>query len=81
MQPEDFYCFVTEPPPRKIYGRQKTVIGPGGVDLDMYLMKTIPMGERVATQLRWEVFNVANHPVLCCQTERSIAQPSEQSLR
>jgi len=50
-------------PPGKIYGQQKTVIGPGDVDLDMYPMKTIPMGERVATQLRWEVFNVANHPI------------------
>ena len=29
----------------------------------MSLMKTIPMGQRVATQLRWEVFNVANHPI------------------
>jgi hypothetical protein len=29
----------------------------------MSLMKTIPVGARVATQLRWEVFNVANHPI------------------
>lgn len=33
------------------------------VDLDVSLMKTIPMGQRLATQLRWEVFNVANHPI------------------
>ena len=39
------------------------VEGPGEVDLDMSLMKTIPIGERVATELRWEVFNVANHPI------------------
>jgi hypothetical protein len=42
---------------------RNNVIGPGVVDLDMSLMKTIPFGERVATQLRWEVFNVANHPI------------------
>lgn len=42
---------------------RNTIIGPGLVQLDMSLMKTITVRERVATQLRWDVFNVANHPI------------------
>jgi hypothetical protein len=42
---------------------RNTIIGPGLVELDMSLMKTIPFGERVASQLRWDVFNVANHAI------------------
>ncbi len=42
---------------------RNTITGPGLVQLDMSLMRTIPFGERVASQLRWDVFNVANHPI------------------
>ena len=42
---------------------RNTIIGPGLVQLDMSLMKSIVFGDRVATQLRWDVFNAANHPI------------------
>jgi len=54
------------------------VEGPGEVDLDMSLMKTIPIGERVATELRWELFNVANHPILS-PAERNLQQHNLRS--
>lgn len=37
--------------------------GPGLVGLDMSLVRTVPINERLGMQLRWEVFNVANHPI------------------
>src|ERR1039458_8593563 len=42
---------------------RNTVIGPGLVELDMSLMKSIPIGDRLSSQLRWDMFNVANHPI------------------
>jgi len=44
--------------------RRNSIIGPRLVDLDMSLMRSIPLGERVVSELRWDVFNVANHPIL-----------------
>jgi hypothetical protein len=38
------------------------ITGPGVVDLDLSLMKRFRLSERVGSELRWDVFNVANHP-------------------
>jgi hypothetical protein len=48
-----------------VYGNdgRNNIIGPGIVETDLSLTKTIKAGERVAAQLRWEVFNAANHPI------------------
>ena len=42
---------------------RNTLVGPQTQLFDFSLYKTIPMGETFNTQIRWEVFNVANHPV------------------
>ena len=56
-------AFVKQPAYTFGNAGRNIVEGPGVLDLDMSLMKTIPLGDRVSTQLRWEVFNVANHPI------------------
>ena len=56
-------AFVKQPAHTFGNAGRNIVEGPGVLDLDMSLMKTIPLGDRVSTQLRWEVFNVANHPI------------------
>lgn len=42
---------------------RNTLIGPQTQLFDFDLYKTIPFSERFSTQIRWEVFNLANHPV------------------
>ncbi len=39
------------------------LVGPQTQLFDFALYKTFPFTERVNSQIRWEVFNVANHPV------------------
>ena len=41
---------------------RNTVIGPGFVNLDLVLVKSIHIGESLRLELRAEAFNVANHP-------------------
>ncbi len=43
--------------------RRNSIIGPRLVDLDMSLMRRVNFTERVGAELRWDVFNVANHPI------------------
>jgi hypothetical protein len=64
--PQEFFntaAFV--PNPAYTFGNagRNSVEGPGLIDLDMSLMKSIPFGDRVASQFRWDLFNVANHPI------------------
>jgi hypothetical protein len=40
-----------------------TLIGPGLVDWDFSMLKTVAITERQSLQLRAEVFNMANHPL------------------
>ena len=42
---------------------RNTLVGPQTQLFDFALYKTIPFTERINTQIRWEVFNLANHPV------------------
>lgn len=42
---------------------RNTLVGPQTQLFDFALYKTIPFTESINTQIRWEVFNVANHPV------------------
>jgi hypothetical protein len=42
---------------------RNTLVGPQTQLFDFALYKTFPFTERVNTQIRWEVFNLANHPV------------------
>ncbi len=56
-------AFVINAPYTYGTASRNTIIGPGLVQLDMSLMKSIVFGDRVATQLRWDVFNAANHPI------------------
>lgn len=48
-----------------IYGNdgRNNIIGPGIVETDLSLTKTMKATERFGAQLRWEVFNAANHPI------------------
>jgi hypothetical protein len=48
-----------------IYGNdgRNNIIGPGLVETDLSLTKTIKATERLGAELRWEVFNAANHPI------------------
>jgi hypothetical protein len=64
--PQEFFntaAFV--PNPAYTFGNagRNSVEGPGLIDLDMSLMKSVPFGERVMSQFRWDLFNVANHPI------------------
>ena len=56
-------AFVVNAPYTYGTASRNTIIGPGLVQLDMSLMRSIVFGDRVATQLRWDVFNAANHPI------------------
>jgi len=40
-----------------------TLIGPGLVDWDFSMLKTVSFAERQSLQLRAEIFNLANHPL------------------
>ena len=42
---------------------RNTLTGPRVVDLDLSLMKRFRITERLGSELRWDVFNVANHPI------------------
>jgi hypothetical protein len=42
---------------------RNTLVGPQTQLFDFALYKTFPFTERLNTQVRWEVFNLANHPV------------------
>ena len=42
---------------------RNTLVGPQTQLFDFALYKTIPFTESINTQVRWEVFNLANHPV------------------
>ena len=42
---------------------RNTLVGPQTQLFDFALYKTFPIGERVNTQFRWEVFNLANHAI------------------
>jgi hypothetical protein len=42
---------------------RNTLVGPQTQLFDFALYKTFPFTERVNSQIRWEVFNLANHPV------------------
>lgn len=42
---------------------RNTLIGPQTQLFDFALYKTFPFTESINTQIRWEVFNLANHPV------------------
>lgn len=48
-----------------IYGNdgRNNIIGPGLIETDLSLSKTIKATERLGAELRWEVFNAANHPI------------------
>jgi hypothetical protein len=48
-----------------IYGNdgRNNIIGPGIIETDLSLTKTILAKERFGAQLRWEVFNATNHPI------------------
>jgi hypothetical protein len=48
-----------------IYGNdgRNNIIGPGIVETDLSLTKTMRFTERVGAELRWEVFNAGNHPI------------------
>ena len=50
--------------PAGFYGNlgRNTVIGPGLVDLDLSLMKDIPLNERMHLQFICQFFNALNHP-------------------
>jgi hypothetical protein len=39
-----------------------TIPNPGMVNLDTSIFRTIPVTERRSVQLRWDMFNVMNHP-------------------
>jgi hypothetical protein len=41
---------------------RNNVTGPGLTELDLSMMKRFRITERVGSELRWDVFNVANHP-------------------
>ena len=56
-------AFVKNAPYTYGTASRNTIIGPGLVQLDTSLMKSIVFGDRIATQFRWDVFNVANHPI------------------
>ena len=57
-------AFVRLPQGTNRFGNagRNIVIGPGLVNMDAALNKRIALTESIAAQLRWEVFNVANHP-------------------
>lgn len=42
---------------------RNTLVGPQTQLFDFSLYKTFPLTESINTQIRWEVFNLANHPV------------------
>jgi len=42
---------------------RNTLVGPQTQLFDFALYKTVPVTEAINAQIRWEVFNVANHPV------------------
>jgi hypothetical protein len=42
---------------------RNTLVGPQTQLFDFSLFKTFPIGETFNTQIRWEVFNLANHPI------------------
>lgn len=42
---------------------RNTLVGPQTQLFDFALYKTLPFTESINTQIRWEVFNLANHPV------------------
>lgn len=48
-----------------VYGNdgRNNIIGPGIIETDLSLTKTIQATERFGAQLRWEVFNATNHPI------------------
>lgn len=48
-----------------IYGNdgRNNIIGPGVIETDLSLTKTMKFTERFGAQLRWEMFNAANHPI------------------
>ncbi len=52
------------PPPNFTFGNlgRNTLIGPGLVNLDLVLVKTFLINERLKLEFRAEAFNVANHP-------------------
>jgi hypothetical protein len=52
--------------PAGTYGNagRNLIIGPGSVNLDASIHKSVAFSERVSAQLRLEAFNVANHPNL-----------------
>lgn len=41
---------------------RNSLLGPGRTNFDVSLLKTVPVHERLAFQLRFEAFNVFNHP-------------------
>src|SRR5260370_32954854 len=48
-----------------IYGNdgRNNIIGPHVIETDLSLTKTIKATDRLGAELRWEVFNAANHPI------------------
>jgi hypothetical protein len=48
-----------------IYGNdgRNNIIGPGLIETDLSLTKTVKATERLGAELRWEVFNAGNHPL------------------
>lgn len=51
-------------PPAYTYGnaRRNSLVGPGRTNLDASIFKTFPIHEQTEFQLRFEAFNVFNHP-------------------
>jgi hypothetical protein len=54
--------FLCIPPPGKVGSGRNLVQGPNFWNLDAGLSKNIKMTERFNLQLRFEAFNVLNHP-------------------
>ena len=51
--------------PAYTYGNtgRNTIVGPGVIETDLSLTKNVKVTERVNAELRWELFNAANHPI------------------
>jgi hypothetical protein len=64
FNPAAFRRPVATPDDPTLFGNagRNIVIGPNFQSVDMSLFKIIRLGERTKLQLRWEAFNVLNHP-------------------
>jgi Carboxypeptidase regulatory-like domain/TonB dependent receptor len=55
-------CFALPAPFTFGNAARNSVVGPGYADVDAALQKDIELAGRLRLQLRWEVFNLLNHP-------------------